>query len=105
MKKRVEIDRKIKGWGLVFRKLLIPVIADQESRILQRIPLLEKPTLKNVMDRDYENKTIGLAMRPVYITVATEEAENFLGRIGIFVKSVRPELLLDEKIDIYRNKK
>ena len=56
------------------------------------------------MDRDYENKTIALALRPVYITAVTEETENFLGRIGIFVKSVRPELLLDEKIFKYADK-
>jgi len=104
LKNQVEIDRKIKGWGLVFRKLLLPVIADQETRVLQRVPLLTKPTLKNVMDRDYEDKTVALALRPVYITAATEEAENFLGRIGIFVKSVRPELLLDEKIFKYADK-
>lgn len=106
---RRKVEQSIRGYGSIFRKLFRQVILDQEARILQRVPAIAKPTLKNVMDREYENKVLALAMRPVYITIMTDSANEILKdfpkpKEAEFKKAVDPRTLLDEKIFKYADK-
>lgn len=87
------IEQEIRGRGLIFRRLFRRVVLDQEGRILRKIPLITKPTLSNVMDREYEDRVIGLAMRPFYITTITDSAN------GIFEEFPESELEFEKAID------
>lgn len=97
-------EHKLARYSLIFRRILRPVIEDQEARFMQRLPLITKPTYKNIMDIKQENHIIGLAMRPVYVTVMTEEAEELLGKYKMFIKAVSPRMLLSQKIFDYSSK-
>lgn len=101
-----EIEHDIKIYGSIFRKLFRQIIAGQEARVMQRLPIaIGKPTLRNIMDGAYEDKTLGLAMRPVYVTIIEDSANKILDQIEEgFIKSVRPELMLDQEVFKFANR-
>lgn len=99
-----EHERKLAAYSLIFRRIWKPVIADQEARFFQRLPLITKPTMKSIMNLDEENHIVGLAMRPVYITAATDAADKLLEKFNVFVKAVSPSRMLNQKLFDYANK-
>lgn len=101
-----EIEHDIKVYSSIFRKLFRPIIVEQEARFMRRLPLIiRKPTLRNIMDGAYEDKTLGLAMRAVYITIISDSANKILDQIEkSFIKSVRPELLMDQEVFKFANR-
>lgn len=104
------IEQEIKGRGLIFRRLFYKVVSGQESRILQRIPAITKPTLSNVMDREHEDRTVALAMRPFYIATMTDSAAEIFKEFPEpkpeleFEKAVDPMDALDAEIFKYANR-
>ena len=89
------IEREVRVRGKIFRRMFYKVASAQESRVLQGLSTITKPTLSNVMDREHEDRIIALAMRPFYITTITDSAE------GIFKKFPEPkdELFFEKAID------
>lgn len=99
-----EIERKIAVYSLIFRRIWMHVIADQEARFFQRLPLIISPTAKSIMILEEENHIVGLAMRPVYITAATQAADELLEKFNVFVKAIHPSKMLNQKLFDYADK-
>jgi hypothetical protein len=101
-------ERRVLKYSRIFRRRFKTLIEDQEARVLQMLTTLppdkKRIARSDIFDFTTENKYLAEGMRSVYIQTQTDSAEELMDKFNIFVKAVRPEKLLQQKVFDYADK-